>query len=169
MGFIKRLHRANGSGALPRRVDQSLDDGPWYAASVAEYERTVGSHYGSPDTMAGGGFNAAAAGDSGVAMEFFRKSIDMLHTAYGFNQMGTRQPSQSDVAIIDGFCTAVEESIGQHPDAPVDEVVREVTHRLRSIATTCEQAGMPSAAYRAGLERLAAAAPAVRIDDIRWQ
>jgi hypothetical protein len=168
MGFIKRLLRGNGAGGRGPRVDQTLDDGPWYAASIAEYERTVGSHYGSPETMAGGGFKAAHAGDSGVAMQFFRKSIDMLHSAHGFNQMSTRQPSPSDGEIVDGFCAALEQSLRDHPSAPVDEAVREVTHRLRSITTTCEQAGMPSEPYQLGLDRLAVAAPAVQTDDIRW-
>jgi len=168
MGFIKRLLGGDGGGGRGPRVDGSLDDTSWYAASVAEYQRTLDSHYGSPETMAGGGFKAAAVGDSGVAMQFFRKSIDMLHTAYGFDQMRLRRPSQADAEIVDGFCSALEASLGEHPGAPVDEAVREVTHRLRTIATMCEGAGAPSGLYRAGLERLALAAPAVRTDDILW-
>lgn len=168
MGFIKRLFGGSAAQGGGPRVDPSLEDGPWYAASVAEYERTVDSYYGSPETMAGGGSKAAAAGDSGVAMQFFRKSIDMLHTAYGFNQMSTRRPSSADSAFIDGFCAALEKSLVEHPGAPVDEHVREVTHRLRSISTACEQAGMSSAPYVTGLERLAVAAPAVPTDDVRW-
>ena len=168
MGFIKRLLGGSSAGGAGPRVDPSLDDGSWYAASVAEYERTVDPYYGSPETMAGGGVKAAAAGDSGVAMQFFRKSIDMLHTAYGFSQMSGRRPSSADSVIIDGFCDAVEKSLAAHPGAPVDEHVREVTHRLRSISAECDQAGMSSAPYRTGLERLAAAAPAVSTDGVRW-
>ena len=40
MGFIKRLLGGDGGGGRGPRVDGSLDDTSWYAASVAEYQRT---------------------------------------------------------------------------------------------------------------------------------
>lgn len=57
--------------------------------------------------------------DVGVALCFYRKSIDMLHTAYGFSEMRSRQPSTKDAAIIDGFCTTLAQTLSERPGAPV--------------------------------------------------
>lgn len=170
MGFFKRLldggsEARSTSGPL---VDASLPDGQWLARSESVYNDTIQPYYGSPETMARGGDERLAQGDEGVALFFFRKSIDMLHTAYGFNQMEQRRPSQADAAILGSFCASLESSVRAHPEAPVDETVREVTHRLRSISTECEQNGIDARIYRESLTRIAAATPKVRIDDVLW-
>ena len=77
-------------------VGAGIADPEWFVASRHIYQSLVGSYYGSPETMAGGGHERLAPGDAGVAMHFFAKSIDMLHTAYGFNAMGSRRPSDAD-------------------------------------------------------------------------
>lgn len=149
-------------------VDASLPDGPWFAASQQQYRDTVDGFYGSPESMARGGHEALARQDAGTALLFFGKSIDMLHTAYGFQGMSGRRPGSDDDAIVDGFTDALAATMASKPAAPVDEQVRETTHRLRSIAATCDGAGLPGARYRLALERMAASAPGVRTDDILW-
>ena len=54
------------------------------------------------------------------------------------------------------------------PLARIHPVVREVTHRLRSISTTCDAAGHGSNLYRWGLDTMARLAPQVRVDDVYW-
>jgi hypothetical protein len=132
------------------------------------FDERVKSFYGSPETMAEGGREHYGNQDFGTAMYFFAKAIDMLHTAYGFNQMQGRQPSPADVAILDGFTSALGAGLSMHPTAPVDECVREAMHCLRSISTECDRIGVPSNVYRAALGRIATYAPNVRVDDIQW-
>src|SRR5690242_14379036 len=84
-------------------VDASLPDVEWFTASERVFRETIDSHYGTPETMATGGDLHYALGDFGVALLFYRKSIDMLHTAYGFSQMQSRSPSNADGPILDGF------------------------------------------------------------------
>jgi hypothetical protein len=149
-------------------VDPSLPDDSWGQASAAAYETAVKNHYGSPETMAYGAEQHLQQGDFGTAVYLYCKSIDMLHTAYGFAGMERRRPSDADGPIIDGFCNALTASFGAHPEAGLDGPVREATHRLRSIASTCDGAGLSSGLYRMGLENLADIAPRVRVDDIFW-
>jgi hypothetical protein len=118
--------------------------------------------------MARGGQDQHGSDDAGIALHFFAKSIDMLHTAYGFNAMRTRQPSGDDAAIVGAFCDTLAVVMRDRPAAPVDEVVREVTHRLRSISTTCDEMGLVSSHYRWGLDTVGRLAPHVRVDDILW-
>lgn len=150
------------------RVEATLPDGPWIQASMRAFKERVGAWYGSPETMADGGNDSYGHQEFGVALFFYAKAIDMLHTAYGFRQMQERQPSPADLSIVDGFSSALGASLSMHPSASVDECVREVTHRLRSIATTCDRVGVPSNLYRAALDTIALYAPHVRVDDILW-
>jgi hypothetical protein len=145
-----------------------LADPEWFAASERTYQSLVGNYYGSPETMAGGGHERLMPNDAGVAMYLFAKSIDMLHTAYGFNEMRSRRPSDADAAIVGGFCDALALVMRDHASAGVDPVVREVTHRLRSISTTCDGMGHGSNLYRWGLDTMARLAPQVRTDDVYW-
>ena len=167
------LFRRRPSGLRPSSsgtplVDDSLPDAQWLAASEQVYKETIESHYGSPESMAAGGQQRESHGDVGAAMYFYVKSIDMLHTAYGFNQMQSRQPSRADALIVDGFCGVLEATLSRHPGSPVAEPVREVTHRLRSISTSCKAVGVDPAIYLRALERIARATPDVRIDDVLW-
>jgi hypothetical protein len=99
---------------------------------------------------------------------FYAKSIDMLHSAYGFGAMAQRQPSPADMSIVDGYTASLGAGLRLHPDAPVRDCVREVTHRLRSISSECDRVGLPSNLYRAALETMASAAPHVAVDDVFW-
>jgi hypothetical protein len=140
-------------------VDPQLPDDEWWLASNAAFEGRRGAYYGSPETMTQGGQVSYGVQDFGVATLFFAKAIDMLHTAYGFSGMSARQPSPADAAIVDGFTSALGASLAMHPNAPVDECIREVDHRLRSIVAECDRVGTPSALYRDSLDRIASYAP----------
>jgi len=157
-----------GNRKSPSVVDPELPDDQWLRASREAYERAIEQYYGSPEAMANGGEENYSADQFGIAMFFYAKSIDMLHTAYGFAQMAQRQPSPVDLGIVDGFVNSLGAALASHPEAPVDECVREVTHRLRSISTECDRVGLPSALYRRALNRLAETAPNVKTDDILW-
>ena len=152
----------------PKTVDDSLPDAQWLAASKELFNKSIEPYYGSPETMARGGEEHYNIGNYGTAMFFFAKSIDMLHTAYGFAQMAQRRPSPADAPIVEGFTVALALALRSHPEAPVAECVREVTHRLRSISTACDQLGLPSGLYRSGLDSMAQAAPHVPVDDVFW-
>src|SRR5262249_26158061 len=128
----------------------------------------IEAFYGSPETMARGGEEHYIVSDYGTAMFFYAKSIDMLHTAYGFSRMELRHPSPADEPIVDGFTVALALGLRSHPDAPVDDCVREVTHRLRSISSECDRVGLPSDLYRSGLDAIAQSASHVPVDDIFW-
>jgi hypothetical protein len=152
----------------PKVVDGSLPDGAWLGESREMFKATIEPYYGSPETMAKGAEDRRFLADYGTALFFYAKSIDMLHTAYGFSGMERRRPSGSDAPIIEGFAETLSYVMDLHPQAPVDECVREVTHRLRSISTECDRVGVPSELYRDGLDRIARIAPHVPVDDIFW-
>jgi|tagenome__1003787_1003787.scaffolds.fasta_scaffold20735017_4 hypothetical protein len=152
----------------PKIVDATLPDRDWSAQSAAAYNREVAKHYGTPETMAEGGRLHLRAGDTGLAVYLLCKSIDMLHTAYGFLEMRERLPGPADAPIIEDFLDAVGKSLKAHPAADLDEPVREVTHRLRSIAHLCEERSLPSAFYRDAHDRLGRIAPQVPTDDLLW-
>lgn len=137
-------------------------------ASEEAFRAEIDVHYGSPETMAEGGSASFAEQRYGVAMLFYAKSIDMLHSAYGFEEMRSRQPSPSDLPIVDGFCRSLAATLAEHPDAPVAECVRETTHRLRSITVLCERVGLPAGLYRGALQTMSEHAPTVLVDDIQW-
>jgi hypothetical protein len=152
----------------PKVVDGSLPDGRWLRESEEMFKASIEPYYGSPETMARGGDERRGLGDVGTALFFYAKSIDMLHTAYGFAGMERRRPSPADTAIIDGFTESLALVTSRHPEAPIADCVREVTHRLRSISTECERVGLPSDLYRNGLDLIAQIAPRVPVDDVLW-
>ncbi|RKQ93831.1 hypothetical protein C8N24_3705 [Solirubrobacter pauli] len=152
----------------PKPVSASLPDPEWSAASRATYVREVSKYYGTPETMADGGRKHLAAGDPGTAVHLLCKSIDMMHTAYGYAEMRDRQPGPADQPILDDFCEAVAASLAAHPQADLDEPVREVTHRLRAIAHACEQRQLPAGMFRLAHDRLGRIAPRVPTDDLLW-
>lgn len=159
MGLKDRLQRAlqtNMSGvpgataaaSAPTAVDPNLPDDRWLATSERAYRDSVDGYYGSPETMGKGGQEHYGNAEFGVALFFYAKSIDMLHTAYGYARMEKRQPSPADAWIVEGFCNALEAALEQHPNAPVAEVAGMVTHRLRDIAADCDRVGAASQLYR---------------------
>lgn len=147
-------------------IDHSLPDAEWLVRSKARFEQMIGNYLGSCETIAQGGKERYGYGDFGTALFFYQKSIDILHSMYDFGQMRNRRPSPDDVWIIDGYTSSLGASLSMHPNAPVDNSVREVTHRLRTIATACEQVGLPSQLYREALKLMAQYAPHVKLDDI---
>ena len=152
----------------PKVVDASLPDVQWLRESEDMYRATIEPYYGSPETMARGAEDRRFLADYGTALFFYAKSIDMLHTAYGFAGMEQRRPSQVDTPIVEGYAETLGFVMELHPDAPIADCVREVTHRLRSISTECDRAGLPSDLYRIGLNAIARTAPHVPVDDIFW-
>jgi len=153
--------------AMPEdSIDHSLPDDEWLARSEERFRWMVENYYGSCDTIGRGGQERYGYGDFGTALFFYQKSIDVLHTNYLFGQMRNRQPSPDDAWIVDGYTRSLGASLAMHPAAPIDSSVREVTHRLRTIATACERVGLPSQLYREALQLMAQYAPHVKLDDV---
>ena len=147
-------------------IDNSLPDDEWLARSKTRFEEMIKNYYGSCETIGQGGQERYGYGDVGTALFFYQKSIDVLHTNYLFLQMSKRQPSPADAWIVNGYTSSLGASLAMHPTAPVDDSVREVTHRLRTIAAACDQVGLPSQLYREGLRLIAQYAPHVNLDDV---
>lgn len=174
MGFFRRWIGSNMNAATNTAretedvdpIDSSLPDDEWLACSEERFRQMVERRWGSPETVAQGGADRYGHGDVGTALFFFQKSIDMLHSQYLFAQMQRRQPSAADAWIVNGYTSALGASLQLHPAAPIDISVREVTHCLRTIATACEQVGLPSQLYRGALRQMAIEAPHVKLDDV---
>jgi hypothetical protein len=173
MGIFSKRRDVEPKQAKPvaapvEQVDNSLSDTNWFAASERIYDQTWRSHGGSPETFAEAGQDHYNNQNFGVAMLFFRKAIDLLHTNYTSLNMSRRQPSAKDLAITSGFVSSVGATLAMHPATPVAESVREVTHRLRTISSACKRAGVPAELYLNALQDVGAAAPRVNVDDILW-
>jgi hypothetical protein len=162
MGFFKRRI---GAADEPKRasfgpIDVSLPDDQWFVASEQAFKDRVEPYYGTPETMAEGGREHYGRADFGVALFFYRKAVDMLHTAYGFSNMESRQPSPADAWIVDGFCSSLGASLQAHPQAPVAKVAGEMVGRLGTIAADCDRVGIPAKLYRDAQDTVASTAPA---------
>ncbi len=169
MGFFNRKKSKSTTGPASKEIDpidNSLPDDEWLAQSKARFDRMIKNYYGSCETIGEGGQECYGYGDFGTALFFYQKSIDVLHTNYTFLQMRNRRPSLADAWIVNGYTSSLGASLEMHPAAPVDESVREVTHRLRTIATACEQVGLLSELYREALKLMAQYAPHVKLDDV---
>ncbi len=170
MPFFKRDNataaRRTATTTQPELVEPSLPDAEWFRTSEQVYERTWRDHAGSPETFAEAGKLHYSYQNFGVALLFFRKAIDLMHTLYG--DMSRRQPSPRDLSITSDFVSSLGATLALHPQAPVDESVREVTHRLRTISSACRRAGVPADLYLNALQEIARESPNVRIDDILW-
>lgn len=168
MGFFnrKKSKPSVATGPVFDPIDDSLPDDEWLARSKTRFEQIVKNYYGSCETIGQGGQERYGYGDFGTALFFYQKSIDVLHTNYLFGQMRSRQPSPADAWIVDGYTSSLGASLAMHPAAPIDESVREVTHRLRTIATACEQVGLPSQLYREALKLMSQYAPHVKLDGV---
>lgn len=151
--------RGRSAGAHLERVDPSLPDAQWFAVSQDIYDRAWRRHLGSPETFADAGSEHYGNQNFGVAMLFFCKAIDLLHTLYLSSGMSTRQPAARDLAITSGFISSLGASLSLHPAAPAADSVREVTHRLRTISSVCKRAGVPAELYLNALREIAIAAP----------
>jgi hypothetical protein len=171
MSIFKRSRTSSASSAVSATalevVDQSLPDDQWFTVSEQVYERTWRDHLGSPETFAEAGSHHYGHQNFGVAVLFFRKAIDLMHTLYT-GGMSRRQPSPRDAAITSQFVSSLGATLAMHPAAPVDQSVREVTHRLRTISSACERAGLPAELYLNALQEIAAASPNVNLDGVLW-
>lgn len=165
MGFFSKR---TGAASAPAPIDPNLSDPEWLSASRSAFEQSVNSYYGTPETMASGGLKALDNGRPGVALFFFQKSLDILHTLYGFSDMQTRTPSSADGALVDYYLAALIQTRGLRPDVDLADSVREVTHRLRSISNECKNRGFAPNIYLSGLDALAQRAPEVNVDDVLW-
>lgn len=167
--FSTRKNIGQGESIVPlARVDTSMPDSEWFAASLRVYEDTWRSRAGSPETFAQAGREHYDAQNVAVAMLFFRKAIDLMHTLYTFSGMASRRPSAADSPIVSGFVGSLKAVLEEHPAAPVAESVREVTHRLRTIASACKRSDIPADLYLSALQQIGAATPDVDVDDIIW-
>ena len=185
MGFLDRLRgagqqddRSRSSSAAPNPsevafspefdVPHELPDALWASTSREHAEALAARIQGSPENYGEAAKVRYGYQGFGVAAVLYGKALDLIHTQYVVLNMQHRQPGPADTWIVEGFTAAVGASLSMHPDADLDDEVREGTHRLRTIASMCERVGASSFLYRNALDELASNAPHVRIDDILW-
>jgi hypothetical protein len=149
--------------------DDALPDAGWLSSGEGRYDRLINNWYGSPETIARGGEERVERGDLAAALHFFRKSIDLLHTQYDFMEMAQRRPGPPDDRVIAGFLGVLSLVRARRPGVNIDGVVKEVTHRLRTISTACEDHGLDATRYRNALAQLAALSPDTNVAGIFWR
>lgn len=140
-----------------RDVDLRLDDKSWIAQSEAAFTATIDGFLGSPEAVAEGGELNYGSQNFGVACFFYAKAIDMLDTAYGFNQMQARQPSAADTPIVHGYVNAVGVSVSMHPGA-VDALwaqAEAVVAQLNQIGAVAPRAAASAALYLDACQKIA--------------
>ena len=145
-----------------------LSDVQALQAGESRYERLIGRHYGSPESIADGGRRRMMAGDPTAALYFYQKSIDLLHTHYVVHEMRDRKPADRDTVITDGYLGVLHHVLERHPAAPVAPSVHEVTGRLRTISTACRNRGISGHRYLSALEQLGRMTPNIYVDDVFW-
>ena len=161
--------RGQRSNRFDEHLAPGVDDGKWLREGEERYQQTIGQHYGSPETIAAGGVQRLRAGDSAAALFFFQKAVDLLHTNYLFNEMRLRQPTDRDLPIIDAYLETLAEIRVQRPTAPIAASVKEVTHRLRTISTACQDARIDPSRYLDALTRLGQIASDVDVSGQFWR
>lgn len=182
MGFLDRLRgggqelersRRSGTSAPPEvasspefDVPHELSGTQWADESRARAQSLASRIEGSPENYGEAAKVSYGRQGFGVATVLYAKALDLLHTQYVVLNMQHRQPGPADTWIVDGFTAAVGASLAMHPDAGLEDEVREGTHRLRTIASMCERIGASSFLYRNALDQLASNAPRVKTDDI---
>lgn len=75
------------------------------------------------------------------ALLLYVKAVDRLHDFYVFEEFRNRQPSPADTWIVQGVTKALAAARDAEPRLNVTEPVREVAHRLRTIAGAVERSG----------------------------
>src|ERR1700680_3737030 len=103
MCFLDRFRTAGSKsdqGSRQLSDDPAVPDDSWFSAGEARFSATVDSFYGSPESLAKGGFQRLEMGDLAAALAFFRKSIDLLHTLYVGTDWERRQPNPADEPIV---------------------------------------------------------------------
>jgi hypothetical protein len=171
VGFLRRSRRLP-----PDYNDPLLSDAAWLAAGLDRYSSLISRYYGSPDTIAAGGDARLSDGDVSAALYFYTKAIDTLHSIYvasvAFGVHGpdgwVRAPSRTDLAIVDRYLDTLRQIKRMRPAASPRDSVTEVTHRLRTIATTFERNGVDQSGYLVRLATLAELAPEVDVSQVFW-
>ncbi len=150
--------------------DPTLADEAWWRQSHERYESIRPLFIpGTVESYCQGGDIRLSLGDHGAAIYFYRRSIDHMHTEYLFSQMRDRTPNPNDRQPIDGYLRTLNKVREIRPEAPISEQVREVTHRLRTMATAAERRGYPAEVYHEGLQQLGQIAPDIDVSDIFWE
>jgi hypothetical protein len=103
------------------------------------------------------------------ALELFVKAVDRLHDFYVYEQFRNRQPSPADAWLVQGVTKSLGVMREVRPEADVTDLVREATHRLRTISTAVANAGGEPVLYRRALDEMARLAPDVDVSDIFWE
>jgi hypothetical protein len=106
--------------------------------------------------------------DWAKAFERCVKAVDRLHDFYVFEQFRNRQPSAADEPIIHALTYSLRALRRNDPHRDVRDGVKEATHRLRTIVTAADDAGLDSSLYRQGLQLLAQAAPDIDVSNVLW-
>lgn len=121
-----------------------------------------------PEKAAAQARQALALSDPEAAFERAVKAVDRLHDFYVFERFANRQPSSADVSLIDTLVDSLTAVRRDRPHADVTSGVMEATHRLRTISTAADAAGIDSSRYRLGLSELARVAPDVDVSGVFW-
>jgi hypothetical protein len=106
--------------------------------------------------------------DWATAFECCLKGVEGLHDVYVLEQFRNRQPSAADKPIIYALTYSLRALRGNDARRDVSDGVMGATHRLRTISTAADRAGLDSSLYREGLQRLAEVAPDVDVSNVPW-
>jgi hypothetical protein len=162
---------ATESGPTPTTVPETTAEprSTWLDDGERRFEHEVTKHYGSPETITQGGVAALERGDIATGLFFFQKAIDLLHTLYDFSGMRNRRPGEQDSAILALYLRTLADVLRVDPGSDVSRSVVEVTHRLRTIATVCADAGSDPSRYLTALSELGELAPDVDVSGVFWR
>jgi hypothetical protein len=167
--WMGRLRRTAKEPATVPIGDTRVLDSDWLTAGAQRYENLVQQVDGSVEAATAAGIARQRASDPAAAMFFYQKAIDLLHADYVFGELAGRQPGPADQVPIDRFLAMLSLVREQRPAAPLAASVLEVTHRLRTITTTCKDAGLDPTCYLDALDRLAMIAPDIDVSGVFWK
>jgi hypothetical protein len=137
-----------------RLLPKGLTDAQWWTDAGQRYEEYWREFLGEPETFQVGAAWFYQSGEFGAAARMYQHAIDLLHTRYCVEDMRRRHPSPADLAIIDGYLNSLGASLSMHPDAPVQDSIAEVAHRLEDMRQTSKAAGIQADLYRLALRKL---------------
>jgi hypothetical protein len=162
VGIVRRKRSVKEPPPVPVGDTRVLDS-DWLSAGARRFEDLVEQVARSADAATAAGVARQRASDPAAAMFFYQKAIDLLHTSYVLGEMADRRPSPADQPAIDRYLAMLSLIRDQRPAAPLTASVSEVTLRLRTISTACEDGGHDAARYLSALDRLAAIAPDIDV------
>jgi hypothetical protein len=168
IGVVRRKSSAKEPAIVPIGDTRVLDS-DWLTAGAQRYDNLVGQVDATVEAATAAGMSRQRASDPAAAMFFYQKAIDLLHTNYVMRDMAERKPGPADQVPIERFQVMLRLIREQRPAAPLAGPVVEVTHRLRTITTTCKDAGHDPTRYLDALDRLAMIAPDVDVSGVSWK